>query len=64
MTERPESRSRLEALIDSSEDTMRYYFVCKGCLEQMQFPGIARSVSAWIPRKRLMKKMMDIGDGG
>ena len=40
---------------------MRYYFVCKGYLEKMGFTGIARSVSAWIPRKWVMKKIMDIG---
>ena len=33
-------KSRLEDLIDNSEDTVRYYFVCKGCLEKMEFSGI------------------------
>jgi hypothetical protein len=28
----------------------------------MEFLGIARSVSAWIPRKWLMKKTIDIGN--
>ncbi len=33
-------KSRIEDMIDSSEDTVRYYFVCKGCLEKMEFSGI------------------------
>ena len=33
-------KGRLEDLIDSSEDTVRYYFVCKACLDRMEFSGI------------------------
>ena len=33
-------KTRLEDLIDSSEDTVRYYFVCRGCLKKMEYSGI------------------------
>ncbi len=33
-------KNRLEDLIDSSEDTVRYYFLCKGCVEKVEFSGI------------------------
>jgi CRISPR-associated protein Cas2 len=33
-------KTRLEDLIDSSEDTVRYYFVCRGCLDKMEYSGI------------------------
>lgn len=33
-------KDRLEDLIDSSEDTVRYYFVCRACLDKMEFSGI------------------------
>ena len=33
-------KGRLEDLIDGSEDTVRYYFVCKACLDRMEFSGI------------------------
>jgi CRISPR-associated protein Cas2 len=33
-------KERLEDLIDSSEDTVRYYFVCRGCLDKMEYSGI------------------------
>jgi len=36
-------KNRLEDLIDNSEDTVRYYFVCKGCLEKMEFSGIGEA---------------------
>jgi CRISPR-associated protein Cas2 len=36
-------KARLEDLIDNSEDTVRYYFVCKGCLEKMEFSGIGQA---------------------
>lgn len=37
-------KNRLEDLIDNSEDTVRYYFVCKGCLEKMEFSGIGEAL--------------------
>ena len=33
-------KTRLEDLIDNSEDTVRYYFVCSGCLKKMEYSGI------------------------
>ena len=33
-------KTRLEDLIDSSEDTVRYYFVCRGCIDKMEYSGI------------------------
>lgn len=33
-------KTRLEDLIDSTEDTVRYYFLCKGCLAKMEYSGI------------------------
>ena len=33
-------KNRLEDCIDSSEDTVRYYFVCQGCLKKMEYSGI------------------------
>ena len=36
-------KHRLEDLIDNAEDTVRYYFVCKGCLEKMEFSGIGEA---------------------
>ena len=36
-------KTRLEDLIDNSEDTVRYYFACKGCLDKMEFSGIGEA---------------------
>ena len=33
-------KDRVEGHIDSSEDTVRYYFVCKSCLTKMEYSGI------------------------
>jgi len=33
-------KSRMEDLIDNSEDTVRYYSLCKGCLEKVELSGI------------------------
>ncbi len=39
-------KHRLEDLIDSTEDTVRYYFVCKGCLQKIEFSGIGEAPDA------------------
>lgn len=39
-------KNRLEELIDSAEDTVRYYFICKGCIEKMEFSGIGEAPDA------------------
>ena len=31
---------RLEDTVDHTEDTVRYYMVCKACLDKMEFSGI------------------------
>lgn len=36
-------KSRMEDLIDASEDTVRYYSLCKGCLEKAEFSGIGEA---------------------
>ena len=36
-------KNRLEDLIDNSEDTVRYYFLCKACLDKMEFSGIGEA---------------------
>ena len=33
-------KDRIERNIDSTEDTVRYYLVCKGCLNKMEYTGI------------------------
>lgn len=33
-------KQRLEDCIDSSEDTVRYYFICQGCLKKVEYSGI------------------------
>lgn len=38
-------KTRLEDLIDGSEDTVRYYFVCRSCLEKMEYSGIGEAPS-------------------
>lgn len=32
-------RARLEDLIDSSEDTVRYYFLCRSCIDRVEYSG-------------------------
>ena len=36
-------RNRLEGMINSTEDTLRYYFVCKECLGKMEYSGIGKA---------------------
>ena len=36
-------RNRLEGMINSTEDTLRYYFVCKECLGKMEYSGIGNA---------------------
>ncbi len=36
-------KNRIEDLIDNAEDTVRYYFLCKGCLLRMEYSGIGDS---------------------
>ena len=33
-------KTQLEDLIDSREDTVRYYPLCKGCLKDVEFSGV------------------------
>ena len=33
-------KDRLEGCIDSGEDTVRYYFTCRDCIQKMEFSGI------------------------
>ena len=33
-------KNRLEDLIDSGEDTVRYYPLCRGCIKNVEFSGI------------------------
>lgn len=32
-------KARLEDLIDETEDTVRYYLLCRGCLQKVEFSG-------------------------
>ncbi len=34
-----ELKKRLEKIIDLSEDTVRYYFLCKGCTPRVEYSG-------------------------
>ncbi|MBN2124544.1 MAG: CRISPR-associated endonuclease Cas2 [Deltaproteobacteria bacterium] len=36
-------KSRIEDLIDAGEDSVRYYVLCRSCLEKVEFTGIGRS---------------------
>ena len=36
-------KDRLEGCIDSTEDTIRYYFLCNGCLRKMEYSGIGEA---------------------
>jgi len=36
-------KSSVEDLIDSTEDTVRYYPLCKGCLRNVEFSGIGEA---------------------
>ncbi len=33
-------KTRIEDIINSDEDTVRYYPLCKGCLKNVEFSGI------------------------
>ena len=33
-------KDRMENCIDSTEDTVRYYFICRDCLRKMEYSGI------------------------
>lgn len=33
-------KKRLEDCIDSAEDTVRYYFICRDCLQKVELTGI------------------------
>ena len=33
-------KKKLEKTIDKSEDTIRYYFLCKGCVPRVEYSGI------------------------
>lgn len=33
-------KNRLEDCIDSSEDTVRFYYLCRGCIVKMEYSGI------------------------
>jgi len=35
-------RNRLEECIDSTEDTVRFYTLCKGCLKKVEFCGVGQ----------------------
>lgn len=43
-------RNRLEETIDSLWDTVRFYRLCKCCLQEMEFVGIGEA-----PKKDLVK---------
>ena len=36
-------KGKLEDLIDEGEDTVRYYFLCKGCIQRVEFSGIGEA---------------------
>ena len=33
-------KNRLEDCIDSAEDTVRYYFICRDCLQKVELTGV------------------------
>lgn len=33
-------KHRIEELIDHSADSVRYYFLCRGCISKVEFSGI------------------------
>ena len=33
-------KTRMEDCIDNTEDTVRYYALCRGCIQKMEFSGI------------------------
>lgn len=44
-------KSRLEDIIDSLDDTVRFYYICSGCRRRVEFIGIGdppKDVSAWV----------------
>ncbi len=38
-------RQRIEDLIDNSEDTVRYYFACRQCLNKFEYSGTGQKPS-------------------
>jgi CRISPR-associated protein Cas2 len=36
-------KNRLEACIDGTEDSVRYYFLCRGCLKKMEWSGMGEA---------------------
>ena len=36
-------KTRIEDHIDAGEDSVRYYVVCRSCLEKMEFMGIGKA---------------------
>jgi CRISPR-associated protein Cas2 len=38
-----EMKTRIEDLIDASEDSVRYYSLCRSCLSKMEFTGIGEA---------------------
>lgn len=36
-------KNRIEDLIDATEDSVRYYLLCRSCLSKMEFVGIGKS---------------------
>ena len=36
-------KDRLEGCIDSTEDTIRYYFICRDCLRKVEYTGIGEA---------------------
>ena len=33
-------KDKIESCIDHTEDTVRYYFICRGCIGKMEYSGI------------------------
>lgn len=33
-------KNKIEDLIDNAEDTVRYYFLCKTCVDRVEYSGI------------------------
>lgn len=36
-------KTRLEDFIDATQDSVRYYMVCRSCLSKMEFTGIGKA---------------------
>ena len=39
-------KGRLDGTIDATEDTVRYYLLCRGCLKKVEFSGIGTKPDA------------------